>query len=197
MTGFFMLSGFALMKAYKNNRLTEINEKMKFFKKRLRTIMPSYLVVCILFMLFLNTNSIDEVLLALPIEATGTQLFFSDMFHFFNNGGTWFVTSFLVAYFLFPYLQEIVCSITSRTAMILFVVLSFFLFYIPVMTHILGINSVYSSPIFRTIEFFLGMCLAKVQEDISLRYTGVLLYYLAYLALIVLAYGFDYFNREL
>lgn len=196
MTGFFMLSGFALMNANDNKNFTNISEKIIFFKKRLRAIIPSYLVIGVLFMAFLNTDSTKEVLLALPIEVTGTQMLFNDMFHFFNNGGTWFITSFLVAYFLFPYFHEIIQSISNRSITKLFVILSAFLFYVPVMTHMLELNSIYSSPIFRAMEFFLGICLAKIQEDFNSRYDRGYLYYLAYVALIVFSFGFSYFNIE-
>ena len=118
MTGFFMLSGYALNLSNKNV-LTDISEYKKFLLKRLISIVPLYYFVAIIHVLFFSGDSWQSELLLFPIEALGLQSFFSSLFTVSHNGGTWFISCLLPCYLLFPFLQWLFRNLSGNEKMVL------------------------------------------------------------------------------
>lgn len=173
MTGFFMLSGYILFDNYRQINLIEINNLKTFYKKRFVALMPMYFIVCILWYIFLNDETIVNNLLLLPIEFSGTQMFYNGLFHFIHNGGTWFVSCFIFAYLFFPMSSAVIKQLKNKELLIMYVIISLFLLYAPLFVWLLKIDSIYSNPIFRFLEFILGIILAKYNGKIfDLRKPG-------------------------
>lgn len=108
MTTFFMLSGFTLSLVYRNMTRKEIPH---YYLKRAISILPMYyiciLIHSIVFIIYaMNTGAvqdkIQQVLVLAPIELLGLQSFFTSLFPYNHNGGTWFISCLLFCYILFP-----------------------------------------------------------------------------------------------
>ena len=95
----------------------------------------------------------------------GSHMFFENMFHFLCNGGTWFITCFILCYFVFPLLLGIFRELTAKTKVRIFCVITLFLVYAPVYTHMMKIPSIYSNPTFRMMEFALGVIIALMKKE--------------------------------
>ena len=165
MTGFFILSGFALTTSHYDKKFEHSKEYLVFYKKRILSLFPSYWILLTLYLLIFNTESLKNVFLSLPIEYTGSHMFFENMFHFLCNGGTWFITCFILCYFVFPLLLGIFRELTAKTKVRIFCVITLFLVYAPVYTHMMKIPSIYSNPTFRMMEFALGVIIALMKKE--------------------------------
>ena len=124
MTGFFMLSGFALNMSNKEV-LTDMSSMKRFFVKRIASIAPLYYFVAIVFVILFTHETWKEQLLLFPIEALGLQSVFSSLISVSHNGGTWFISCLVICYLLFPFVQW-VCSRLNNKEL---VTLSFLCFY--------------------------------------------------------------------
>lgn len=109
-------------------------------------------------------QSLKTILLA-PIEIIGLQSAYSSLFSQSHNGGTWFISCILICYFVYPFIQEIIKSFTRKSKNILLVLLSFILLYSPIICYIFKLDSIYSNPIFRCMEFTIGIIIASFKED--------------------------------
>ena len=127
MTGFFLLSGYALRLAYGEQDLMEKHNIGRFYSKRLLGIIPLYYTKAILFILILGNESLIENLLLFPIEALGLQTTFTSLFNVTHNGGTWFISCILLAYLIYPFLQTICKQLNAKTKVIVLLLLIFYL----------------------------------------------------------------------
>ena len=164
MTGFFMLSGYALNLSNKNV-LTDISEYKKFLLKRLISIVPLYYFVAIIHVLFFSSDSWQSELLLFPIEALGLQSFFSSLFAVSHNGGTWFISCLLPCYLLFPFLQWLFRYLSGKEKMVLGGAILSVLFISPIVQRHFMLASLYDNPFFRILEFSIGVLLAVLHDE--------------------------------
>ncbi len=161
MSFFFIASGFCLYYSYCHKNLTDIKETITFYKKRAISILPIYFLVIILHFIFLERN-IGLNLGLLPIEITGTHTFFNGTFSLLHNRTTWFVSCIILSYFIYPLIQELVKYLKKKYRFILFSILLMFLTYSFFMIKKYGIGDPYSNPLFRGLEFALGVLLCSI-----------------------------------
>ena len=162
MTGFFMLSGFVLFRMYQEQMLVQMTSLKKFYWKRLIGILPLYFFVSIIYVLAFGTESVSQNLVLLPIEMLGLQSVFSTLFPVSHNDGTWFISCLLLAYLVFPLMQEAVKQMNVRVKLVAIGLCIFVLFWSPLVVHSFGTESIYSNPFFRGLEFFIGVVLASL-----------------------------------
>ncbi len=162
MTAFFMLSGYVLFLTYKDKSLVQAPALKNFYLKRVFGIFPLYLVVSVLYIVILGSESLFQNLVLLPIELLGLQSVFSTLFPVSHNGGTWFISCLLFAYLAFPLMQEIVKQMSTRTKWIVLAICTAVLFWSPLVVHTFKTDSIYSNPFFRGLEFFIGVLLCSL-----------------------------------
>lgn len=164
MTGFFMLSGYALNLSNKNV-LTDISLYKKFLLKRLISIVPLYYFVAVVYVLFLSNESWRSELLLFPIEALGLQAFFSSLITVSHNGGTWFISCLLPCYLFFPFLQWIFRSLSNKENYIVGGAILMIMFISPIIQRHFMLASLYDNPFFRILEFSMGVLIAVLHEE--------------------------------
>lgn len=168
MTAFFMLSGFTLFVNWGGKSFNNFALVKSFWLKRVISIIPIYLIVAfvydIIHIVFSGQSVLKTILLA-PIEVIGLQSAYSSLFSQSHNGGTWFISCILICYFIYPFIQEIIKSITRKSKTILLGVLTIILLYSPIICYIFKLESIYSNPIFRCMEFAIGIILASLKVD--------------------------------
>ena len=170
MTAFFMLSGFSL---YLADEEIELNWSglRKFYIKRITCIMPLYFAYCVGYLLlFPERNSLREIVVLLPTEVLGIQSFFSTLFGISHNGGTWFISCILFCYFLYPLLLVLIKGISRQVKIILCFILIFVMIYAPFVVIRFGLHSIYENPLFRCMEFALGIIYCYEWKDRQLRF---------------------------
>lgn len=161
MSGFFILSGFSLYYVYSLKDMKDMKTTFDFYKKRAIAILPIYFLVIILHFIFLESDIITNLKL-LPIEVTGIHTYFNGTFFLLHNGTTWFVSIIILAYFLYPHLQEVIKFFDKRKKIILFIILLCFLTYFPFFFEWFNVSGTYANPLFRLIEFIFGMSLCSI-----------------------------------
>lgn len=166
MTAFFMMSGYVLYLIYNGEDFKEIKNVKKFIIKRFIGIVPMYYISAIIYILVRGEETITQNILLAPIEMLGLQSAFSSLFSYTHNGGTWFISCILICYLIYPYIQEILKQMTIKHKMAMFIVIAGILMYAPVIVDKFGTMSIYSNPIFRSLEFILGITLASMLEQI-------------------------------
>lgn len=164
MTGFFLLSGYVLSINY-NNIEINADSLSNYYKKRFISLIPMYWVVSFAYIIIYK--QVKDNLILLPIEILGLQSFFSSIFDISHNGGTWFISCLILCYFLFPFIQYIVRSLNRKNRLLVLGLLSFILLYSSVVVWYFNLNSIYSNPFFRLVEFCIGMILFSFKEDIE------------------------------
>lgn len=164
MTGFFLLSGFVLSINY-NNIEINADSLSNYYKKRFISLIPMYWIVSFAYIIIYK--QVKDNLILLPIEILGLQSFFSSIFDISHNGGTWFISCLILCYFLFQFIQYIVRSLNRKNRLLVFGLLSFILLYSSVVVWYFNLNSIYSNPFFRLVEFCIGMILFSFKEDIE------------------------------
>lgn len=165
MTGFFILSGFALYYNYSDKDFSTWDKVKVFYKKRAIGIIPLYYVCAILYILFRNKLSLVDNLLLLPIEALGLQTTLSSLFNYSHNGGTWFISCILLCYAVFPYLMFIAKNITTKSRLLLLLLMAFILLWAPVVQHKFDLARIYDNPFYRILEFSIGILLCQFFKD--------------------------------
>lgn len=171
MTGFFLLSGYALRLVYGEKNLMEKHNLGRFYLKRMVGILPLYYFVALLFMIFLGKESPMDNIVLFPIEVLGLQSTFSSLFNVSHNGGTWFISCILLAYLIYPFLQTICKQMTLRGKVILLLVLVGIDIWAPIVSHRFHAANVYDNPFYRIVEFTCGLLVA----DINLGYDKMIL----------------------
>ena len=171
MTGFFLLSGYALRLMYGNQDLMEKHNLGKFYIKRILSIIPLYYVIAILFILFYGKESFVENVLLFPIEALGLQSTFTSLFNVTHNGGTWFISCIILAYLVYPFLQTVCKQLKAKHKVLLLLLLMFLDVWGAVISHKFHTAEIYDNPFYRIVEFTCGLLVA----DINLEYEGKIL----------------------
>lgn len=171
MTGFFLLSGYVIYLSHGKKDMSSSDEIKCFYLKRLITIIPLYFVwafLVVIFNIVVNGRSaVIEELILFPVEFLGIQSVFSSLFSFSHNGGSWFISCILICYLLFPLLQIITKTITDKSRIVLIFVLSAILLYSPFVQHYFHLQTIYSNPFFRTLEFSIGILVSQLNTTES------------------------------
>lgn len=166
----FMASGFALFYVNEDTQLLERGRLLAFYKKRAIALLPLYFFVHIIYSFFYE-EELSVALMLFPVDTLLMQSWFNSLFGILHNGGTWFVSCLLLSYFLFPLIQEIVKGFSEKMNLCVIIVLVFILLYSYKVCQWFELSTNYSSPLFRGLEFTLGVVLCayrtKAYEKIS------------------------------
>lgn len=171
MTGFFLLSGYAINLSSGNKDMTDIKEVKRFYVKCLISILPLYyvwaLIVIVTNIIEKGVPAIWEELILWPIETLGLQSVFSTLFPYSHNGGSWFISCILFCYFVFPLLHILTRKLDNKKRFTLIIFLSATLLYSPIVQRYFQLQSIYSNPFFRILEFTIGIlvCQMNIKED--------------------------------
>lgn len=197
MTGFFMLSGYALTLSTGKQNMADIKDVKNFYLKRLIAIIPLYYTYALINVAInIATNGggnvAKEELLLFPIEALGLQTIFASLFNYSHNGGSWFISCILICYFIFPLIKNLTKDISDNTRIKIIVVLSVILLWGPIVQHHFHTCSIYENPFFRLFEFTIGIlvCQVNMSQEINILIVKILRSYIAcFLTILVLIFG--------
>lgn len=169
MTGFFLLSGYVINLTYGRKDMSSTDELKHFYLKRLIAIIPLYFVWALLLVtanIILNGKvaALQEMIL-FPVEFWGIQSVYSSLFSFSHNGGSWFISCILLCYFLYPLLNVISKGISNKCRLLLIIVLSGILLWSPFVQHYFHLQSIYSNPFFRALEFAIGILVCQLNTS--------------------------------
>lgn len=162
MSAFFMLSGYVLFYTYREQSLMQIESLRTFYLKRLIGIVPLYYLVALVYALFWGKESLMQNLVLLPAELLGLESVFSSLFEVSHHSGTWFISCLLLAYLIFPLMQEVVKQIGTKAKLVTLAACLFVLLWAPLVVHAFSTDSIYSNPFFRGLEFFIGVLLCSL-----------------------------------
>ncbi len=166
---FFMLSGFTLYMIYHDRDLSG-KALLSFFGKRLLAIYPLYLLVMIAFQLIPNWHGGSlQTLVTLPVELGLMQSWFSGLFSYSHNGGTWFISCLAFQYLVFPPLLRLVLKANKRQRLALLAGCYVLCAVIPIMVLMLALPNAYSNQLLRLLQFFAGVLLAALLLEPSRR----------------------------
>ena len=174
MTGFFVLSGYSLRLVYGNQNLFDKSNLLRFYIKRMVSVIPLYYAVSLLYIIFLGEESLVSNLLLFPIEALGLQSTFSSLFGVSHNDGTWFISCILLAYLVYPLIQTIVKQINVRGNVIILLLLMFIEIWAVVVSHRFGTARLYDNPFYRILEFGCGVIVADLNINFDLGWLRAL-----------------------
>lgn len=175
MTGFFMLSGYAINLSSGSKDMSDMKEIKRFYTKRLISILPLYyawaIINIVINIISKGDSVIWEELILLPIETLGLQTVFSTLFPYSHNGGSWFISCILICYFFFPFLHQLSNHCYDKERLVVIMILSALLLYSPFVQSYLNLQSIYSNPCFRLMEFTIGVliCQMNSNEDTKCR----------------------------
>lgn len=160
MTCFFILSGFSIHYQHREEDLSAVWAR-RFLVKRLIAIMPSYLLVVFLWPLA-YPEQLKDWLVLLPVDLVGIQTGYHTLFGILHNGGTWFVSCLLFAYLSYPVLKAVLGSVKRRAPAALLIAAHFLLIYSNFVVPRFSLDRLYSNPIARTAEFWLGAAFSEL-----------------------------------
>lgn len=167
MTGFFMLSGFSLYYSYQFSDLTKIASIKKFYLKRAASVLPLYWFICVMYGIFLSSESLLQKIVLIPIDISGIHTAFNTLYLYSHFGTTWFISCILFCYLFFPFMSECVKQLSVRARVILMISAGFILLYSSFIVDMFEQESIYPNPLFRIIEFFIGIILASISREYS------------------------------
>lgn len=178
MTGFFLLSGYTLNLTYK--KMDGDDDIKRFYIKRLISIVPLYfawaLLNVIINVILEGKPAVLEEMILFPIEALGIQSVFASLFSFSHNGGSWFISCILICYFIYPLIQILTKSLSDKTRINIIIILGGILLYSPFVERYFDLQSIYSNPFFRLLEFIIGILVSQmnVQPQTNNRIISIL-----------------------
>lgn len=194
MTGFFMLSGYAMTLGYGKKSFSAWEDISNFYKKRFITIYPLYIVTGTLFVIMnicVGKQSIGDNIILLPVEILGLQAIFpGSLFEYSHNSGTWFVSCMILCYILYPILLLWVKSLHNIKYKTSLVLMLFLLIYLPLTNEHFSPTSLYANPFVRLAEFIVGILLAFVKKEVSTSIKYLTLFF----GIIILITGVSFIN---
>lgn len=197
MTGFFLLSGYALRLVYGEKDLMEKKQLKRFYIKRVLGVLPLYYSLALLYMLFLGKETWTENLLLLPIEALGLQTTFTSLFGVTHNGGTWFISCLLLGYLVYPFLQTVVRQLDTKEKVILLICLVGIELWAIIVRNIFHTEWLYENPFYRAIEFAIGLIVADINLTTDGRMVSVLRSWWIMIGVgVVMLIGVSYVERK-
>ena len=166
MVCFFVVSGFSIYYNNSNRNLLDAGELRTFYKKRFITLFPIYILVHMLSYV-LVVNTVQQKIYSTPVELLGLQSMYGGLFGISHSGATWFISSLLLGYFIYPLVQELL-KMNQRCIYLVTSVIFFVLVYSEVvMLQIFGVQPGYVNPVFRAMQVAFGaaLCMAFTEED--------------------------------
>lgn len=166
MACFFVVSGFTIYYNNSSRNLLDAGELRNFYKKRFITIFPVYILVHILSYV-LVVNTVQQKVYSTPVELLGLQSMYGGLFGISHSGATWFISSLLLGYFIYPLVQELL-KMNQRCIYLVTSVIFFVLVYSEVvMLQIFGVQPGYVNPVFRAMQVAFGaaLCMAFTEDD--------------------------------
>ena len=166
MVCFFVVSGFSIYYNNSNRNLLDAGELRTFYKKRFITLFPIYILVHMLSYV-LVVNTVQQKIYSTPVELLGLQSMYGGLFGISHSGATWFISSLLLGYFIYPLVQELLkmnrSCIYIATSVIFFVLV----YSEVVMLQIFGVQPGYVNPVFRAMQvaFGVALCMAFTEDD--------------------------------
>lgn len=166
MVCFFVVSGFSIYYNNSNRNLLDAGELRTFYKKRFITLFPIYILVHMLSYV-LVVNTVQQKIYSTPVELLGLQSMYGGLFGISHSGATWFISSLLLGYFIYPLVQELFkmnrSCIYIATSVIFFVLV----YSEVVMLQIFGVQPGYVNPVFRAMQVAFGaaLCMAFTEDD--------------------------------
>ena len=166
MVCFFVVSGFSIYYNNSNRNLLDAGELRTFYKKRFITLFPIYILVHMLSYV-LVVNTVQQKIYSTPVELLGLQSMYGGLFGISHSGATWFISSLLLGYFIYPLVQELL-KMNQRCIYLVTSVIFFVLVYSEVvMLQIFGVQPGYVNPVFRAMQVAFGaaLCMAFNEDD--------------------------------
>lgn len=166
MVCFFVVSGFSIYYNNSNRNLLDAGELRTFYKKRFITLFPIYILVHMLSYV-LVVNTVQQKIYSTPVELLGLQSMYGGLFGISHSGATWFISSLLLGYFIYPLVQELI-KMNQRCIYLVTSVIFFVLVYSEVvMLQIFGVQPGYVNPVFRAMQVAFGaaLCMAFTEDD--------------------------------
>lgn len=166
MVCFFVVSGFSIYYNNSNRNLLDAGELRTFYKKRFITLFPIYILVHMLSYV-LVVNTVQQKIYSTPVELLGLQSMYGGLFGISHSGATWFISSLLLGYFIYPLVQELL-KMNQRCIYLVTSVILFVLVYSEVvMLQIFGVQPGYVNPVFRAMQVAFGaaLCMAFTEDD--------------------------------
>ena len=166
MVCFFVVSGFSIYYNNSNRNLLDAGELRTFYKKRFITLFPIYILVHMLSYV-LVVNTVQQKIYSTPVELLGLQSMYGGLFGISHSGATWFISSLLLGYFIYPLVQELL-KMNKRCIYLVTSVIFFVLVYSEVvMLQIFGVQPGYVNPVFRAMQVAFGaaLCMVFTEDD--------------------------------
>lgn len=166
MVCFFVVSGFSIYYNNSNRNLLDAGELRTFYKKRFITLFPIYILVHMLSYVLVE-NTLKQKIYSTPVELLGLQSMYGGLFGISHSGATWFISSLLLGYFIYPLVQELL-KMNQRCIYLVTSVILFVLVYSEVvMLQIFGVQPGYVNPVFRAMQVAFGaaLCMAFTEDD--------------------------------
>ena len=160
MTCFFILSGFSIHYQHRLEQITSAWTRT-YLKKRILSIMPSYLLVVLIWPIF-YPEQLNNWAILLPVDLLGIQTSYRSLFGILHNGGTWFVSCLLLAYVLYPVIKAVYCSEMKWVPFVMIILIHFILIYSNLIIPKFSLDGLYSNPLARTAEFLAGVSFAEI-----------------------------------
>ena len=160
MTCFFVLSGFSIHYQHRTEVISA-GWMRSFLRKRFIAIMPSYLLVVIIWPLFYPEQRRTWLSL-LPVDLLGIQTLYRTLFGVLHNGGTWFISCLFLAYVLYPVIKGVSETKKAYAPALILIVAHFILAYSNTIIPQYSLDSLYSNPIARSAEFMIGVVFSEL-----------------------------------
>ena len=181
---FFMLSGFVCCYTYRPKEQMDFGSIADFYVKRFASIYPLYLCIVIIY-LMIGTESITSKMITLPVELTLLQSWFSGMFSFSHNGGTWFLSCLATCYVAYPLIQILMKRMSKTVSLICLIILYLLCASIPFVVLELGIPDAYANPILRFMQFVAGALLTVfIKRNAKAQFVKCIVFFACALLLI-------------
>jgi peptidoglycan/LPS O-acetylase OafA/YrhL len=166
---FMTLSGFVLSMHYTDKIKRHEFEYKHFIQKRLIRLFPLHLVCLLLFIIAFHDFSPATMLKTIPsFFLIQSWIPVMDIFYG-GNGVAWFLSDMLFFYLIFPLVVKFTARFSTRVLLVFSVILMMMITFLAKLSNI-NFEIFYTSPLFRLIDFYLGILMFKVYKDLHLRY---------------------------
>ena len=172
MTGFFIISGYSLFYGYSDHDLLNRTQIKRFYLKRLISVIPVYYLVCVVHW-FVVEPDLGLALKMAPVQLLGIQSFWDGAFNVSHNGATWFVSCLLFMYLLYPLVQELIKALSFAGRILVLALLLFVIVYWPWLSMWYPSASNYANPLYRGMEFVVGVIVCSLWRTISEKMTCI------------------------
>lgn len=160
---FIMLSGAMLTLGYNDKILSGNFHFRKYMRDRLARLYPVYLLTLILAIILLQPNHSPSKALPLLTDFFMIQGWIpSQSFYFSGNPPSWCMADFLFFYIIFPPLCKCLALYRKTFLSIFLLILALYFLCTPLIPENLIEPLTYISPLFRSIDFIIGMIIGSL-----------------------------------